>query len=82
MMFSYSLPASQVSVLAEGDLFHLRGALARDRVRLEHDLSSLDEVSAPLVAPVIREHMAVLASLLERLDNAAAVLVAYSPLDD
>ena len=30
-MFSYSLPASEVYVLTEGDLFHLRGALARDR---------------------------------------------------
>lgn len=34
-MFSYSLPASEVSVLTEGDLFHLRGALARDRVHLD-----------------------------------------------
>lgn len=50
-MFSYSLPASEVSVLTEGDLFHLRGALARDRARLEHDLASLDGASAPLVAP-------------------------------
>lgn len=81
MMFSYSLPASEVSVLTEGDLFHLRGALARDRARLEHDLASLDGTSAPLVAPAVHEHMAVIDSLMERLDGAAAVLVSASPLE-
>ena len=52
-MFSYSLEASDVSVLTDADVFHLRGALERDRDRLERDLASLDEVSASVVAPAM-----------------------------
>ena len=81
-MFSYSLDASDVSVLTDADLFHLRGALERDRDRLETDLASLDEVSAPLVAPAIHEHTEAIDSLLARLDEACSVLISYAPLED
>ena len=79
---SYSLDASDVSVLTNADLFHLRGALERDRDRLETDLASLDEVSAPLVAPAIHEHTEAIDSLLARLDEACSVLISYAPLED
>ncbi|OFQ24891.1 hypothetical protein HMPREF2946_05050 [Actinomyces sp. HMSC062G12] len=62
-MFSYSLDVSDVSVLTDADLFHLRGALDRDHDRLERDLASLDEVSASLVAPAIRGHVEAIDSL-------------------
>lgn len=81
-MFSYSLDASDVSVLTDADLFYLRGALERDRDRLERDLSSLDELSAPLVAPAVRERMEAIDSLLARLDEACSVLISYAPLED
>lgn len=81
-MFSYSLEASAVSVLTNADVFHLRGALERDRDRLERDLASLDEVSASVVAPAIREHTEAIGSLLARLDEACSVLISYSPLGD
>ncbi len=81
-MFSYSLDASDVSVLTDADLFYLRGALERDRDRLERDLASLDELSAPLVAPAIHERMEALGSLLARLDEACSVLISYAPLED
>lgn len=81
-MFSYSLDASDVSVLTDADLFYLRGALERDHDRLERDLASLDEVSAPLVAPAIRERMEAINSLLARLDEACSVLISFAPLED
>lgn len=81
-MFSYSLEASDVSVLTDADVFHLRGALERDRDRLERDLASLDEMSASVVAPVIREHTEAIDSLLARLDEACSVLISYAPLED
>lgn len=81
-MLSYSLDASDVSVLTDADLFYLRGALERDHDRLERDLASLDEVSAPLVAPAIRERMEAINSLLARLDEACSVLISYAPLED
>ena len=81
-MFSYSLDASDVSVLTDADLFYLRGALERDHDRLERDLASLDEVSASVVAPAIRERMEALSSLLARLDEACSVLISYAPLED
>lgn len=81
-MFAYSLEASAVSVLTNADVFHLRGALERDRDRLERDLASLDEVSASVVAPAIREHTEAIGSLLARLDEACSVLISYSPLGD
>ena len=81
-MFSYTLNPSDVSVLTNADLFYLRGALERDRDRLERDLASLDELSAPLVAPVIRERMEAIDSLLARLDEACSVLISYAPLED
>jgi hypothetical protein len=81
-MFSYSLEASDVSILTDADLFHVRGALERDHDRLERDLASLDEVSAPLVAPAIRERMEAIDSLLARLDEACSVLISYAPLED
>lgn len=81
-MFSYSLEASDVSVLTDADVFHLRGALERDRDRLERDLASLDEVSASVVAPAIRERMEAIDSLLARLDEACSVLISYAPLED
>lgn len=81
-MFSYSLDASDVSVLTDADLFYLRGALERDHGRLERDLASLDELSAPLVAPAIREHMEAIDSLLARLDEACSVLISFTPLED
>ena len=81
-MFSYSLEASDVSILTVADLFHVRGALERDHDRLERDLASLDEVSAPLVAPAIRERMEAIDSLLARLDEACSVLISYAPLED
>ena len=74
-MFSYSLDASDVSVLTDADLFYLRGAL-------ERDLASLDEVSASVVAPAIRERMEALGSLLARLDEACSILISYAPLED
>lgn len=81
-MFSYSLDASDVSVLTDADLFYLRGALERDHDRLERDLASLDEVSASVVAPAIRERMEAIDSLLARLDEACSVLISYAPLED
>ena len=81
-MFSYSLDASDVSILTDADLFHVRGALERDRDRLERDLASLDEVSASVVAPAIRERMEAIDSLLARLDEACSVLISYAPLED
>ena len=81
-MFSYSLEASDVSVFTDADVFHLRGALERDRDRLERDLASLDEVSASVVAPAIREHTEVIDSPLARLDEACSVLISYAPLED
>lgn len=81
-MFSYSLDASDVSVLTDADLFYLRGALERDHDRLERDLVSLDEVSASVVAPAIRERMEAIDSLLARLDEACSVLISYAPLED
>lgn len=81
-MFSYSLDASDVSILTDADLFHVRGALERDHDRLERDLAFLDEVSAPLVAPAIRERMEAIDSLLARLDEACSVLISYAPLED
>lgn len=81
-MFSYSLDASDVSVLTDADLFYLRGALERDHDRLERDLASLDDLSAPLVAPAIRERMKAIDSLLARLDEACSVLISYAPLED
>lgn len=81
-MFSYSLDASDVSVLTDADLFYLRGALERDHDRLERDLASLDEVSASVVAPAIRERMEALSSLLARLDEACSVLISFAPLED
>ena len=81
-MFSYSLDASDVSILTDADLFHVRGALERDHDRLERDLASLDVVSAPLVAPAIRERMEAIDSLLARLDEACSVLISYAPLED
>lgn len=81
-MFSYSLDASDVSVLTDADLFYLRGALERDHGRLERDLASLDELSAPLVAPAIRERMEAIDSLLARLDEARSVLISFTPLED
>lgn len=81
-MFSYSLDASDVSVLTDADLFYLRGALERDHDRLERDLASLDELSAPLVAPAIRDRMEAIDSLLARLDEACSVLISYAPLED
>ena len=81
-MFSYSLDASDVSALTDADLFYLRGALERDHDRLERDLASLDELSAPLVAPAIRERMEAIDSLLARLDEACSVLISYAPLED
>lgn len=81
-MFSYSLDASDVSILTDADLFHVRGALERDHDRLERDLASLDELSAPLVAPAIRERMEAIDSLLARLDEACSVLISYAPLED
>lgn len=78
----YSLDASEVSILTDVDLFHIRGALERDRDRLERDLASLDELSAPLVAPAIRERMEAIDSLLARLDEAYSVLISYAPLED
>lgn len=81
-MFSYSLDASDVSILTDADLFHVRGALERDHGRLERDLASLDELSAPLVAPAIRERMEAIDSLLARLDEACSVLISYAPLED
>lgn len=81
-MFSYSLDASDVSVLTDADLFYLRGALERDHDRLERDLASLDDLSAPLVAPAIRERMEAIDSLLARLDEACSVLISYAPLED
>lgn len=81
-MFSYTLNPSDVSVLTNADLFYLRGALERDRDRLERDLASLDELSAPLVAPAIRERMEAIDSLLARLDEACSVLISYAPLED
>lgn len=80
-MFSYSLDASDVSVLTDADLFYLRGALERDHGRLERDLASLDELSAPLVAPAIRERMEAIDSLLARLDEACSVLISFTPLE-
>lgn len=81
-MFSYSLEASDVSVLTDADVFHLRGALERDRDRLERDLASLDEMSASVVASAIREHTEAIDSLLARLDEACSVLISYAPLED
>ena len=81
-MFSYSLDASDVSVLTASDLCHIRGALERDHDRLERDLASLDEVSASVVAPAIRERMEALSSLLARLDEACSVLISFAPLED
>ena len=81
-MFSYSLDASDVSVLTDADLFYLRGALERDHDRLERDLAYLDEVSASVVAPAIRERMEAIDSLLARLDEACSVLISYAPLED
>ena len=81
-MFSYSLDASDVSVLTDADLFYLRGALERDHDRLERDLASLDEVSASVVAPAIRERMEALGSLLARLDEACSVLISSASLED
>ena len=81
-MFSYSLEASDVSVLTDADVFHLRGALERDRDRLERDLASIDEMSASVVAPAIREHTEAIDSLLARLDEACSVLISYAPLED
>ena len=81
-MFSYSLDASDVSVLTDADLFYLRGALERDHGRLERDRASLDELSAPLVAPAIRERMEAIDSLLARLDEACSVLISFTPLED
>lgn len=49
-MFSYSLDASDVSILTDADLFHVRGALERDRDRLERDLASLDEACSVLIS--------------------------------
>ena len=81
-MFSYSLDASNVSVLTDADLFHVRGALERDRDRLERDLASLDDVSASVVTPAIREHAEAIDSLLARLDEACSVLISFAPLED
>lgn len=81
-MFSYSLDASDVSVLTDADLFYLRGALERDHDRLERDLASLDEVSASVVAPAIGERLEAIDSLLARLDEACSVLISYAPLED
>ena len=81
-MFSYILDASDVSVLTDADLFYLRGTLERDHDRLERDLASLDEVSASVVAPAIRERMEAIDSLLARLDEACSVLISYAPLED
>ena len=81
-MFSYTLNPSDVSVLTNADLYHVRGALERDHDRLERDLASLDELSAPLVAPAIRERMEAIDSLLARLDEACSVLISYAPLED
>lgn len=81
-MFSYTLNPSDVSILTDADLFHVRGALERDHDRLERDLASLDELSAPLVAPAIRERMEAIDSLLARLDEACSVLISYAPLED
>ena len=81
-MFSYSLDASDVSVLTDADLFHVRGALERDRDRLERDLASLAEVSASVVARAIREHTEAIDSLLARLDEARSVLISFAALED
>lgn len=67
------------AVLTDADLFHVRGALKRDRDQLERDLASLDEESASVVAPVIREHTEVIDSLLARLDEAYSVVIFLRP---
>lgn len=77
----FAIDTSDVSVLTDADLFHVRGALKRDRDRLERDLASLDEVSASVVAPVIREQTEAIDSLLARLDEAYSVLISFAPLE-